>query len=74
VYIICFDGTSFAFEASSGRVVWKKNGSATSAPIAVDNHVILTRKQQSGEKLFEGLARIDVQKGEDEDRDLFGQG
>lgn len=74
VYITCFDGTSFAFDASSGRVVWKKKGSATSAPIAVDNHVILTRKQQSGKKLYEGLARIDAQKGEDEDRDLLAKG
>ena len=74
VYVTCFDGTSFAFEASSGHVLWQKKGSATSAPIAVDNHVILTRKQQRAEKLYEGLARIDAQKGEDEDRDLLAKG
>ena len=74
VYITCFDGTSLAFEASSGHVVWKKKGAAPSAPIAVDNHVILTRKQQNGERLYEGLARIDAQKGEDEDKDLLAKG
>jgi len=74
VYITCFDGTSLAFQTSSGHIVWKKKGAATSAPIAVDNHVILTRKQQNGEKLYEGLARIDAQKGEDEDKELLAKG
>jgi len=74
VYVTCFDGTSLAFESSSGHLVWKKKGAATSAPIAVDNHVILTRKQQNGEKLYEGLARIDAQKGEDEDKELLAKG
>lgn len=74
VYVTCFDGTSLAFDASSGRVLWNKKGSATSAPIAIDNQVILTRKQQNGEKLYEGLARIDAQRGEDQDKQLLAKG
>ena len=48
VYVTCFDGTSLALDASTGRVLWKKKGTATSAPLAVGDQIILTRKEQDG--------------------------
>ena len=55
VYATCFDGTSLAVEASSGRVLWKKPGSATTAPIVAGNEVILTRKLQQAASSYEGI-------------------
>ena len=74
IYITCFEGTSFAFEASTGHVLWKKKGAATSAPLAVGDQVILTRKEKTGNSQFEGLARIDALKGEDKDKQLLARG
>jgi len=74
VYVTCFDGTSLAFDSVSGRVLWRKKGAATSAPVAIDNHVILTRKEQAGDKVYEGLARMDAQNGRDEDKELLAKG
>ena len=74
VYVTCFDGTSFAFDAEHGKVLWRKKGSATSAPIAVGDQVILTRKEQHGQAQYEGLARVDATKGDDKDKELLARG
>jgi outer membrane protein assembly factor BamB len=74
VYITCFDGTSIAFDVSQGKVLWKNKGSATSAPIAVGDQIILTKKEQHGQAQYEGLARVDAAKGEDKDRELLARG
>ena len=74
VYITCFDGTSIAFDVSQGKVLWKKKGSATSAPIAVGDQIILTKKEQHGQGQYEGLARVDAAKGEDKDKELLARG
>jgi Ca-activated chloride channel homolog len=73
VYVACFDGTSLAFNAKTGRVLWTKKGVATSAPVAMGNQVVLTRKVQHGAKMYEGLARLDAQKGEEKDKELIAE-
>lgn len=73
VYVTCFDGTSFAFNAKTGGVLWTKKGVATSAPVAVANQIVLTRKVQQGTKMYEGMARIDAQKGEEKDKELIAK-
>jgi hypothetical protein len=62
-----------AFNASTGGVLWTKRGVATSAPLAVGNQVVLTRKVQQAAKLYEGMARIDAQKGEEKDKELLAK-
>src|SRR5262245_49949917 len=64
VYVTTFDGTSMTFNAKTGGVLWTKKGVATSAPLAVGNQMVLTRKVQQRTKMYEGMARIDKQKGE----------
>src|SRR5262249_28585857 len=73
VYVTTFDGTSMAFNAKTGSVLWTKKGVATSAPLAVGNQVVLTRKVQEGTKMYEGMARIDKQKGEEKDKELIAK-
>jgi outer membrane protein assembly factor BamB len=73
VYVTCFDGTSLAFNARTGGVLWTKKGVATSAPLAVGDQVVLTRKVQQGSKTYEGMARIDAQKGEEKDKELIAK-
>ena len=73
VYVTCFDGTSFAFNAKTGGVLWTKKGVATSAPLAVANQVVLTRKVVQGTKMYEGMARVDAQKGDEKDKELIAK-
>ncbi|HWC15397.1 MAG TPA: PQQ-binding-like beta-propeller repeat protein [Terriglobales bacterium] len=73
VYVTCFEGTSLAFNARTGGVLWTKKGVATSAPLAVGNQVVLTRKVQQAAKMYEGMVRIDAQKGEEKDKELLAK-
>jgi len=73
VYITCFDGTSFALDASTGRVLWTKKGAATSAPLVVGDQIVVTRKVQDGKSQYEGLARVDANKGDDKDKTLIAK-
>lgn len=73
VYVTCFDGTSFAFDAESGKLLWKKAGAATSAPVIAKGQLVVTRKEQQGSSVYEGIARIDAQHGESRDRELLAK-
>jgi outer membrane protein assembly factor BamB len=73
VYVACFEGTSFAFKATTGGVLWTKKGVATSAPLAVGNQVVLTRKVQEGAEMYEGMVRVGAQKGEEKDKELLAK-
>ncbi len=71
VYVTCFDGTSFAFDAESGKLLWTKAGAATSAPVIFKGQLVVTRKQQQGNAVYEGIARVDTQHGESKDSELL---
>jgi Ca-activated chloride channel homolog len=73
VYVACFDGTSLSFDASTGRPLWKKQGSATSAPIVVGDQLFLTRKLDEGASRYEGLMRVEAASGKDKDRQLLAK-
>lgn len=73
VYLTCFEGTSFAFNARTGGTLWTKKGVATSAPLAVGDQVVLTRKVQKAAKMYEGMVRVDAQKGEERDKELIAK-
>jgi Ca-activated chloride channel homolog len=73
VYFTCFDGTSFCLNATSGALVWKKQNAGTSAPIIANGQVVLTQKQNRGNNAYEGLKRLDTDKGEEKDKQLLGE-
>ena len=73
VYFTCFDGTSFALSADDGKVLWKKMGSATSAPMIAGGQVIITRRQKVAAANYEGLERLDVKAGESKDKVLLAE-
>jgi hypothetical protein len=60
---------SFAFNARTGGVLSSEKAVATSAPLAIGNQVVLTRKVQPPAKMYEGMVRIDAQRGEEKDKD-----
>ena len=65
VYVTCFDGTSFAFRAGDGSIVWQKKDAqaATSAPLITADQVIVAQKQVKDAKTYEGITRIEKDKG-----------
>lgn len=73
VYFTCFDGTSFALSADDGKVLWKKVGSATSAPMIASGQVIITRREKVTAVNYEGLERLDVRAGESKDQVLLAK-
>ncbi len=73
VYFTCFDGTSFALNATDGKVLWKKMESATSAPIIAGGQVMLTRREQSANADYEGLERLDARAGDLKDKTLIAK-
>ena len=70
VYFTTFDGTSYCLDAEKGSVVWKKENAGTSAPVVVAGEVLMTQKEASGNKSYEGLKRLDAS-GSDKDKRLI---
>jgi Ca-activated chloride channel homolog len=73
VYFTTFDGTSYALNATDGSVIWVKANAATSAPTVSRGRLYETHKRQTGKDTEEGLARVDTQKGESQDKDLIAK-
>jgi len=73
VYFTTFGGTSYALKAADGSVVWVKANAATSAPVVAGGQLFETRKGRAGKDTVEGLARVDVQKGEARDKELIAK-
>ncbi len=73
VHFTCFDGASYAVNASDGRVLWKKQNAGTSAPVIVAGQVVLTRKERKSGRDYEGLARLDDQ-GREKGNELVASG
>lgn len=73
VYVTCFDGTTFAFQANDGKLLWWKKNSGTSAPVIANGQVVQTRKEMREGKSFEGLSRADAQKGTEKDKELLAR-
>src|SRR5579859_902994 len=68
VYLTCFDGTSFALDAATGKVLWTKQNAATSAPVIANGQVVITGK----DKEYEGIRALDS-KGNQQNTDLYAK-
>lgn len=68
VYVTCFDGASYAFEVDSGKLLWKKENSGTTAPVISKGQVIISQKQTEGANSYEGLVRMDAAQGNQKDK------
>ena len=68
VYVTCFDGASYAFEVDTGKLLWKKENSGTTAPVVSQGQVITSQKQTEGANSYEGLVRMDALRGEQRDK------
>ncbi|MFN8552447.1 MAG: PQQ-binding-like beta-propeller repeat protein [Candidatus Obscuribacterales bacterium] len=55
VLLTCQDGTSFCIDAVTGKEVWQKANSGTSAPLATKQGVVFTERQDRNQNAFEGL-------------------
>ena len=73
VYLTCFDGTSFAIQANDGKILWRKAQAATSAPLVTGGNVVVTLREQNGASVNEGIARLDVAKGVQRDKELLAE-
>ena len=71
VFVTCFDGTSYSFDASTGATIWTKNNGGTSAPLVVNGEVLITQKELRQGKDYEGLQRIDLKRGEAKEKKLI---
>ncbi|HVF57104.1 MAG TPA: PQQ-binding-like beta-propeller repeat protein [Pyrinomonadaceae bacterium] len=71
IYFTCFDGTSYSLNARDGSIAWKKENAGTSAPVVAAGQVVLTQKEQRGDKSYEGLKQLDAKAGTDKDDKLL---
>lgn len=55
VLLTCQDGTSFCLNAETGKELWQKANSGTSAPLATKQGVVFTERQDRNKNAFEGL-------------------
>jgi len=67
VYFTTFDGNSYSFDATNGKLIWKKRNAGTSAPLVVAGNVVVTQKEEREGKAYEGLQRLDASKGTEKD-------
>ncbi len=74
VLFTCFDGTSFCLNASTGAVIWTKDNAGTSAPLVANGEVVVTQKEQRDGKDYEGLQRMDLQRGAGKEKKLLAAG
>jgi Ca-activated chloride channel family protein len=70
VYFTTMDGASYCLDSADGRVLWKKENAGTSAPVVVAGEVVMTQKEERGNKAYEGLRRLDAS-GDDKDKRLI---
>ena len=69
----CFDGTSFSLNASTGVILWKKQNAGTSAPLVAGGMVVTTSKNRKAGKTYEGLQRLELEKGGEHDQELLAK-
>ncbi len=73
VYLTCFDGTSFALDAATGKVLWTKRESGTGAPVIANGQVVVPGKEKNGNNAFEGLLRLGAGDGKRRDATLLAR-
>lgn len=73
VLLTCMDGTSYSINTDTGALAWTKRTAGTSAPLVVNGHVVVTRKEERGGRAMEGLVRMNG-KGEVRDKQMLAEG
>ncbi|MHC4985861.1 MAG: outer membrane protein assembly factor BamB family protein, partial [Planctomycetota bacterium] len=73
VFVTCFDGTSFCFDAETGELVWRKEGTATSAPLILRGQVFQTQRVDQDGQTVEGIGQLDSE-GNDATDELAAAG
>ncbi len=68
VYVTCFDGASFCFNADTGELIWQKKGTATSAPLVLKGQIFQAQRAQQGDEVFEGIQQMDTAGNETADQ------
>lgn len=63
VYFATMDGTAFKIDVATGKVAWKRDVKATSAPWVADGRVFLTRKLGAGDKAAEQTVALAADTG-----------
>ena len=74
VFLTCFDGTSFCFQATDGKLVWRKANAGTSAPLLAEGKLLMMQKRYAGKDPQEGMVRVDPKAGEPQDKTLLAGG
>lgn len=64
VFFTCFDGTAFCLDAENGGVQWRERTESTSAPLVVDDEVVMTEKIKRGRRSKESMLRRGRYRGE----------
>ena len=57
VFFTCFDGTAFCLDAKNGKVEWRERTESTSAPLVVDDEVVMSEKTQQADRSEESVWR-----------------
>jgi Ca-activated chloride channel family protein len=77
-FVSCADGTVFHFGADSGKLIWKDQKLATSAPWVVGEDVFVSKRQEQSEGgttvQYEGIASLDRGAGGQNNADLYAYG
>jgi outer membrane protein assembly factor BamB len=63
VYFTCMDGTSYCLDAQTGKVIWQKASSGTSAPVISHGKMYMSNKLASAGGYGEGLQMMDARQG-----------
>jgi eukaryotic-like serine/threonine-protein kinase len=66
VFVTCMDGTSFSMEADSGKMIWKKANSGTSAPVVAKGQFVVAKRAGAAGKAIEGIQIMDARVGEEQ--------
>lgn len=73
IYLSTFDGTVYRYNFKDGKELWKSNMNATSAPWIEGEQIFVSRKFIKDNKPNEGIALLNKDKGDQENKDLWGQ-
>ena len=63
VFFTCFDGTAFCLDAENGKVQWSERTDSTSAPLVVNDDVVMTEKIKGALRSQESVWRRERHSG-----------
>jgi Ca-activated chloride channel family protein len=73
IYLSTFDGTVYRYNFKNGKLLWKNNMNATSAPWIEDEQIFVSKKLIKDNKPVEGIVLLNKERGNQENKSLWGQ-